>query len=460
MKRTVDPAFWHKTALLIAGMTLAVSAACSAPDVPASPTWAEDVKPIMAAKCVRCHGYPAIQGAPAGFRLDMYDDFITADGRRILGAKSMVVHIATRTDPSTRSGLDGPVKNYKIALMPPAPIELTDEQTQVILNWTNPLNWEDDPDSSDPRPVRGTATGNTAPNLSLTRPLADSVTDGIMTIQYDLRDPDGDATAGMIIARDIVPPTPPDTVVTIFVGPLNMGGGEVEWDVGALVSGTTYELFAVIDDGARHELSLGTHAVNHANTAPTITIAQPDDGTVIADPPEPMNPASGFTITVDIADSDVADSLTMSVRAVKTGAFIDIATDVSAATGSNTLTWNTTGVDAGLWRLEVTVSDGTNTRTRTGSWFRVAHGTNPNGVTYEAVSTIFTNVCGNCHPQTAPDFNYTDNLARIYQRVVVQRNMPPESWRVFNSEPTDPQLTDAERTMIGEWILAGGPGVP
>jgi len=40
--------------------------------VPAHPTFAKNVEPLLADHCLLCHGYPATRGAPTSFRLDVY----------------------------------------------------------------------------------------------------------------------------------------------------------------------------------------------------------------------------------------------------------------------------------------------------------------------------------------------------------------------------------------------------
>jgi hypothetical protein len=55
---------------------LSAGAGCG-PQVPEEPTWEEDVRPILMANCVRCHGDPPLLPnipAAVGFRLDVYDD--------------------------------------------------------------------------------------------------------------------------------------------------------------------------------------------------------------------------------------------------------------------------------------------------------------------------------------------------------------------------------------------------
>ena len=52
-------------------VTLA-AAACATDPVPAQPSWQLDVMPVLAANCVRCHGYPTSGFATPGFRLDSF----------------------------------------------------------------------------------------------------------------------------------------------------------------------------------------------------------------------------------------------------------------------------------------------------------------------------------------------------------------------------------------------------
>src|SRR6185312_13499319 len=59
---------------------------------PAAPTWQGDVLPVIASNCVKCHGYPAEFGAPAGFRLDVLEDSDAIDPTtnwHIHGAQTM-----------------------------------------------------------------------------------------------------------------------------------------------------------------------------------------------------------------------------------------------------------------------------------------------------------------------------------------------------------------------------------
>jgi|GEM_PF-2439051 len=437
MKRTETT-----TAFIVA--IIATMAACDGLQVPQKVTWAEHVKPIVAAKCVHCHGYPAIQGAPNTFRLDVFEDTTTADGRVIFGAAQMVASIGTRIDHDALDGFG--VKPYSIPIMPPAPASLSDAQRQILLDWANPLNWENG------RPLRGTLRGNRAPTLELTQPLDSSLDGDLLTIHYDLRDPDGETVAGVLRVGN----SASDSVV---VGPLGLGPGQIVWDTGQFDNNTTYALVAVVEDGSgSHDIDMGSYQISRtdANLAPTVSFVTPARDTVMGDA------VQSLAITVNIGDTDAGDSHTLSVRAATDGAFIRIADDAPAAVGDNSFTWNTTGVPARIWRLEATASDGTATRTVTSRPIRVSH--EPATVDFQDVSGLFLK-CAECHGGTGlpgPEFDPLDRsmLGRVYQRVVLQRNMPPESYRTYNSDATDPQLTPEERDMIGQWILSGAPGVP
>lgn len=69
-------------------LLLLLLAAC-APSVPDEPSFQQHVAPILAANCVRCHGAPAIGGAPLGFRLDVigsYDQPLRTGVELVAGA--------------------------------------------------------------------------------------------------------------------------------------------------------------------------------------------------------------------------------------------------------------------------------------------------------------------------------------------------------------------------------------
>jgi hypothetical protein len=60
----------------------------------ALPAYSSDVKPILDGHCIKCHTLPPQNGAPTGFRLDVYDD--APGGQQPLGAFTMLCLIKSR----------------------------------------------------------------------------------------------------------------------------------------------------------------------------------------------------------------------------------------------------------------------------------------------------------------------------------------------------------------------------
>jgi hypothetical protein len=135
--------------------------------------------------------------------------------------------------------------------------------------------------------------------------------------------------------------------------------------------------------------------------------------------------------------------------------------------------------DATNWRIKATVTDGTATRSAVSPAFIVSHA--PPTVTRSDVESLFWNPepgrdcekCASCHHDeslaacqimeyTNPSLDVPTDPAsatmigwhgRIYRQVVEREEMPPESGRAaYNAD-----FTDAERALIGEWILGGAP---
>ena len=61
-----------------------------------------DVLPVLAANCVRCHGYPTSGFATPGFRLDSFGPTLLASGELIRGASENATAIARRTKAAFR----------------------------------------------------------------------------------------------------------------------------------------------------------------------------------------------------------------------------------------------------------------------------------------------------------------------------------------------------------------------
>ncbi len=215
------------------GLLVLLLAAC-APDVPAEPSFQQDIQPILAANCIRCHGTP-VKGAPSYFRLDMFEDVEVIDANgvgliTIAGAKSQASRIAARAAAGE---------------MPPR-FPLDDWQIEMLANWE--LN-----------PVRGTRADNRAPTATV-EAIVDEVleeTPGIrrfVTITVRVDDLDPDVVGGVLRAR---------LGETVFpIGMIHSGINRIRWETTAIAPGE-FTLDAVLDDGGvMVTVALGSLEVN------------------------------------------------------------------------------------------------------------------------------------------------------------------------------------------------------
>lgn len=424
---------------------LVAVAGCGLDDGPPEPSWATDVKPILDANCVRCHGFPATGGAPDSFRLDVYDDFIALDGRVIRGAVTMSDYIATRVDPSQ-------TEPRNVGAMPPTEATgqgLSDRQIGILARW---FLRSDTARGAPP-------VGNRAPTMVITWPLQDSLVDGRLVVQYEIRDPDHNLVTGELRAG-------PSFESGDRIGPVHSGRGEVVWDVGAVAAGN-YGLHARLDDGDLHDLTIGDYDVLHVdnNHAPSLLITRPAAYDIITDIDAP------YTVDLAVDDLDVGDLLSVIVEAVRGDERVRVATDEPVVVGPNSIPWDTSAVPDGAgWRLEVTVSDGTVSRTVTTLPFRISHATT--SLTFADVAPVLGPRCGVCHGSgrirnVTHDFAIYDDDADvrgvysmrglIYRRAVEQANMPPPTHVAQSERTEDALLTADERAMLAEWLLGGAP---
>jgi hypothetical protein len=395
---------------------------CS-PLVPDQPTWAEDVAPILAANCVRCHTVPAIGGAPDSFRLDSYASRAGDDGRVVRGAGLMAPYIYHRVTHATNP-------------MPPR-LELLDYQIEILKKWSGNLG-------ADRLPVRGPARdGNRPPTMEI---LNTDEQDGWLILDYEIRDPDHEIVLGALYADDVVITTE-----------LHSGRGQARWDMGATPNGT-YSLSAVLEDpSGAIAVDLGSREVNHENQAPAIRILRPRRDAILA-----SAAAQTHDVNVQIADPDSA-ALTMTVRAHLGEEVVDVALAQPAQNGLNTVTWDISGLPEGFsWRLEVIVNDGTIARTAWTGPFFVSHRTTQD--TFATISNVLGS-CTGCHPgfnipgipHDFTRYQGTNGVlgvyslgGLIYRRAVQQRTMPPVSF-------AGGHLDDQSAERLGNWLLAGAP---
>jgi hypothetical protein len=209
----------------------ALAAAACAPAAPANPTWEQDVKPILAANCVRCHRNPPANNAPGTFRLDVCEDASAT----LLGASTQSERIVAR------GSLEGAT-----AMPPPPAAGLSDRQLEILKNWR-----------ADGAPCSGTA----AASFVLLRATEESMEPGAapgeqrLVIQYTLEDPARSLVNATVVAVSASGET--------HVAPesLRAGTGELVWSLGAMAPGT-YDVLVTLDDGSEiREVRIGTFAI-------------------------------------------------------------------------------------------------------------------------------------------------------------------------------------------------------
>ena len=200
--------------------SIVVLAAC-APGVPDVPSYQEHVAPILAANCLRCHGAPAIGGAPASFRLDSYGDLPDPDDPAgVAGAASLASDIAARVASRDRP-------------MPPR-FALDDYQIETLARWAE-------------NPIRGPRADNLPPEVTAT------VAGLTVTVRTD--DPDGDVVAGELRIVSVT--------TEHLVGLVRTGTVALAIDPTWVMTPGVYQLVAHVDDGAEvHVLDAASFEVS------------------------------------------------------------------------------------------------------------------------------------------------------------------------------------------------------
>lgn len=202
--------------------------ACATEPVPSQPSWQVDVMPVLAANCVRCHGYPTNGFATPGFRLDSYGPTLLASGDLIGGAGENATTLARRT----RAAIRAPGE----LAMPPGRT-LGDDEIEVLRNWAGLV------DGSLTAPRGAGRADNVAPTLTFTELTRAGA---VITFAYELRDADRDLVVGAVLGPVVNDQGQPG------IGPiadLVSGRAVVTWDTTGVAPGS-YPLTARLDDGA------------------------------------------------------------------------------------------------------------------------------------------------------------------------------------------------------------------
>jgi hypothetical protein len=216
---------------------IALVAGC-VPDAPSTPSFQQHVQPILAANCVRCHGFPSIGGAPALMRLDSYDDRVVNDRddagqiREDFASGAATLHSLL----VVRVGSSG------AGQMPPR-FPLDDNQIDTLERWSASCDG-DKPPRGEPRP------GNRAPTIAV---LDTTQAGSVVQLVAEVADDDRDLVAGELRARV--------GLVDRFVGAVRSGEIVVRWDTAEIapaIAPGSYPLTAHLDDGAQvHVIPLG-----------------------------------------------------------------------------------------------------------------------------------------------------------------------------------------------------------
>ena len=304
-------------ALVAALMTAAAGCA----DLPASPTYAEDVRPILLAGCVRCHRSPApcTERDREGYALDRWDDL--GDVR---GVAAMTERILVRA--------------VELGDMPPA-APLGEHEQEILRRWQR---------AGSPR---GEALADEPAELALTGAVpATEPDDQRIRLGYDVRDPDGHAVTWSMGWRR-------EGVDGALTPALAEGQGEVELDVGVLASGS-YQLVARVrgelEDRTR-EVALGAPiALGPRPAAPSVALLAPRGV-------DSRAAGSSLPVRWQADDVDSTGPLTASVRLVDgAGSRHELAGDLDARAGEAQVTLD---VPAGDYAVEVEVADEGRART-------------------------------------------------------------------------------------------------
>jgi mono/diheme cytochrome c family protein len=380
-----------------------------APATPEAPTWLADVRPILAANCVRCHGVPAQGGAPSTFRLDVYDDAPgAAPGLVVRGAAAMAPFVAARAS--------------ELEDMPPRGTELSGRQKDILAAWVD-------------APAKGVRPGNRPPEARLAT--VPGAAEAVAVLDVAVTDPDRDLVTGTLRAGDRI------------LGALRAGTQRIVWDTSAVPAGA-HALAADLDDGSGVVVvELGAVTVEHPQgLLPEMVFDSPRLDDILAD-------GEQHTISLRVSNPSVMVTL------VAFDGRQEVALGEHPVPAVASLPFDTADLPSGAnWRLRATASSQP-PQTVTSAPFIISHGTTTH--TYVSLQPVLTGACAGCHDGnlvSGYDFaKFTADDLRVlrgpmYRKVVQSREMPPESASVVLSSYV---FAEEARAMIGEWLLAGAP---
>lgn len=185
--------------------------------------------PVLAANCVRCHGYPTTGFAAFGLRLDSYAPVqVVAFDAPISGAAQNATLVAQRITKSKYRPTD--------TVMPPGR-ELGDREQLVLRNWAGNVDGAMKAPRGEGRP------DNAAPDLVVSETGRAGLA---VTFAYELRDRDHDLVVGSVLGPRL---NKEGALVTGVIGDLVAGRDSFTVNLTGIPAGS-YPLTARLDDGA------------------------------------------------------------------------------------------------------------------------------------------------------------------------------------------------------------------
>lgn len=435
-------------------------AACGG-EVPASPTYFDDVQPILRANCVRCHGAVPSDPKIAKFRLDRYvkDDAATFDAWDYAQAS------AGDAAPMIRVAVD-----LESPAMPPD-YALTERQREILARWV----MQGAP--------KGTRT-NVAPEIELISPAEPTTADQVIDVAIRAWDEDGDGLIVQLWAHDLATSESED----LPLGPA-VGGGlhTLSLDTGTLASKRDFEIYAILDDGFADDPAqnrtratvIPRLAVDHGarGTAPRVVLVAPNGGETLIGTAAiswtAVDPDLGDELSIDLALLAIAPDGAESVAAEiarglpNTGSYAwTIPASIPAA--------DATGQPI-PYKVRVTATDrlGVPANVRADSSdtpVAIARG-GTTTLTWDDVKPVFVTYCLKCHgepartaslesyrldkydaadpePPANGDRGVFEMKGSVYQRMITQKTMPPGA---------EPDPSQAQLDMVADWLLGGAP---
>jgi mono/diheme cytochrome c family protein len=469
----IDSRLWklaRTAAAVVAVAGGALAGACAS--TPDSSTWVDDVQPILAANCIRCHGDPPLGGAPLTFRLDVYGE-TQRDGRIIWGAADMGSYVVTRAVDQEN--------------MPPYGPTLSQREKDILSKWP-------------PGFTIGERAGNSPPTASVISPTGSLAADQSLPLVIEVDDADHDSVVGRLM------------VDAVDIAPLRNGRQNITWNTATLPIGT-HQLHAVLDDCVASNLSYGLdcradvdrplasvsvmHPTVNGDTAPSFTFGQfthrvstavEPSGTFSVPIADDLVGTDGpVMISFTVSDPDVVPPHVHLQAVVGDQVVAEVAPDLL---GVMSFMWDATAVPAGPnVRLLATVTDGRLTTKVLSPAFIVSHTTtadrlgDPTAANPTPVQQILRESCGVCHfgqfrGANGPDFCFTPIVpgglvqcglnepghnqplsylvyrGAAWRKVIQTHEMPPRS---ADTAPNVTPLSEANRQRLGDWFLAGAP---